>query len=235
MVRFTHAQGRVRALVVTVMLGALGLAAVATASAQSGVPPDRLAGGNRFDTAVAISEHAFPDGSLEVYIANAELNPDALVGGALTKGPVLLVPQCGTLPGIVADEIERLAPFRVYALGGGAVVCDAMVDQAAAAAPNPQDQPPQSVTRSGEGEGATTTFELNGGSYLVEYDFKADCFYGAFLESVDGQGQSESLPSGDGPVSGSTYIHNVVPGEYAIDMITGAAPGCPWTIGLTSE
>lgn len=218
---------------IPIVVLALGLAMVATASAQSSAQSDRLAGANRFDTAIEISKHAFPDGSLEVYIANAELNPDALVGGALKDGPILLVPKCGDLPSNVAAEIERLAPFRVFALGGSAVVCDSMLQQAADAAPAPEDYPDQTVELSGEGDEVTPSFELNGGSYLVEWSFDAECSYSAWLE--DDRGPVEQLANADGPASGETHVHGVDPGEYFVDMIADNSTGCPWSITLTSS
>lgn len=76
---------------------------------------------------------AFPNGATEVYLSRQDVNPDALVGGALTKGPILLVPTCGTLPPAVAAEIRRLDPARVVALGGPNTVCDDILRQAGAA------------------------------------------------------------------------------------------------------
>lgn len=90
------------------------------------LPGTRLAGPGRIDTAVEISKYEFPDGAEEVYLARADNFPDALAGGVLTRGPVLLVPQCGTLPTAVRDEIRRLDPVRIVALGGQAAVCDAI-------------------------------------------------------------------------------------------------------------
>jgi hypothetical protein len=98
-------------------------------------PPDarlsaRLAGATRIDTAVEISRSQFPRGAEEVYLARQEDFPDALAAGVLTRGPILLVPQCGPLPRIVANEIDRLDPTRVFALGGHAAVCDGLLDEA---------------------------------------------------------------------------------------------------------
>jgi hypothetical protein len=97
-------------------------------------PADRLAGRffgpTRIETAVDISRSQFPHGAEEVYLARADDFPDALAGGALTRGPILLVPQCGTLPQVVGFEIERLDPERVIALGGTAAVCDTILQQA---------------------------------------------------------------------------------------------------------
>lgn len=93
----------------------------------------RLAGPDRITTAVAISQRAFPEGASVVYLARQDLNPDALVAGALTDGPVLLVPACGALPPAVADEIRRLGAHQVFALGGAGSVCQEILDQAARA------------------------------------------------------------------------------------------------------
>lgn len=93
----------------------------------------RLGGATRVETAVEISQKAFPDGSQEVYLARADLFADAVAGGVLTQGPVLLVPSCGDLPGAVAAEIQRLAPQTIYTLGGDAAVCDDIVIAAAQA------------------------------------------------------------------------------------------------------
>lgn len=92
----------------------------------------RLAGVDRFQTSVVISRFRFPDGAADVYLARADEASDALSGGSLTGGPVLLVPQCGTLPQVIADEIARLDPQRVVALGGRDAICDAVLAQAAA-------------------------------------------------------------------------------------------------------
>lgn len=87
--------------------------------AAQGREADRLAGKNRYQTAVAISQYVFPAGPVaEVYIANAADSPDAVAGGVLTAGPVLLVPNERATPSVVTAEIERLAPRRVVALGG---------------------------------------------------------------------------------------------------------------------
>lgn len=93
----------------------------------------RLAGPDRMSTAVAISQRAFPDGAAVVYLARQDLNPDALVAGALSDGPVLLVPSCGALPAVVADEIRRLGAREVFALGGPGSVCQEILDAAAVA------------------------------------------------------------------------------------------------------
>lgn len=106
-------------------------------SSVSQVPPvprtirvSRLAGPDRIATAIEISRHEFPGGVDEVYLADAFNFPDALAGGELSAGPVLLVPSCGPLPDAVKAEIQRLDPLRVIALGGPNAVCDATLNEA---------------------------------------------------------------------------------------------------------
>jgi hypothetical protein len=91
----------------------------------------RLAGDHRFATAVEISKRAFPQGAETVYLARGDIGVDALAGGALTDGPILLVPSCGAVPDVVKSEIDRLDPDEVLALGGPAAICDATLAEAA--------------------------------------------------------------------------------------------------------
>ena len=94
----------------------------------------RVFGVDRISTAVAISQYEFRGGASEVYLARADNFADAVAAGALKHGPVLLVPSCGDLPPIVAEEIARLHPRKVVALGGPDAICDDILDAAIAAA-----------------------------------------------------------------------------------------------------
>lgn len=104
------------------------VATTASDSASSSVieraPVDRVSGADRYATAVAISRAAFPASARTVYLARGDVSADALAGGALTDGPVLLVRPCGAVPSSVTAEVVRLNPGRVVALGGAAAVCD---------------------------------------------------------------------------------------------------------------
>lgn len=105
--------------------------------AAQGQPTRRVAGTNRYGTAVAISKEAFPfdDPVEELYLAAAADSPDAVAGGVLTRGPVLLVPSTGTVPSAVLEEVARLQPKRVLALGGSTAVSDSVLAQAAQGRP----------------------------------------------------------------------------------------------------
>ena len=100
------------------------------AAAQTERTGSRLAGRDRIETAIAISQAAFPDGAAAVYLSAKDVNPDALAAGSLDDGPILLVPPCGPLPGRVIDEIERVGAQDVVALGGVNAVSEQILRQA---------------------------------------------------------------------------------------------------------
>lgn len=126
---FSAADGDITALVQTVPLGVEdGNGEDPAARAAS-----RLSGDSRVDTAIAISQRAFPEGADVVYLARQDVLADSMAAGVLTDGPILLVPNCGQLPAQVAAEISRVDPQEVIALGGVLAVCDSILQQAAAA------------------------------------------------------------------------------------------------------
>ena len=91
---------------------------------QVGDVVERIAGNNRYTTAAAISEDAFPAGAIRAYVATGLNFPDALAGAAAAgrfAAPVLLVPGT-SVPTAVSDEITRLEAPTVVILGGTGVV-----------------------------------------------------------------------------------------------------------------
>ena len=83
---------------------------------------ERLAGLNRYETAVEISQAAFPeDGNVDnVVLARGDDFPDALAGVPLAynlDAPILLT-RTGYLYEDTAEEIERLGAEKAYLLGG---------------------------------------------------------------------------------------------------------------------
>lgn len=95
---------------------------------------ERIAGETRIETAVEVSQVAFPEGSETVHLARADVFADALAAGPLTDaGPILLVPSCDDVPQAVLDEVQRLDPTTIRVLGGSAAVCDDVVAEVAGA------------------------------------------------------------------------------------------------------
>lgn len=120
-----------------VVLGGTGAVSDAAVKAVAGkATVTRLAGPDRFGTAAEISKNLFPEGktSAKVYLANGMTLVDALVGGTMTDGaPILLTNGSGTLPAATLNEIKRLKPSEVVALGGEGAVLPAELSAAATA------------------------------------------------------------------------------------------------------
>ena len=97
--------------------------AVRVGSTPFGFTLVRVAGPNRYDTAIQVSQREFGSAPV-VVLATGENWPDALGGSSLAgacNGPLLLT-QRAALPASVRAEIARLGAGRVYLLGGTAAV-----------------------------------------------------------------------------------------------------------------
>jgi len=103
-----------------------------------GFDQERLAGANRFATAVAVSQRAFPSEASTVFVASGRTFPDALAAGpaAGALGGALLLTEPGSLPTVVRNEIDRLNPDTIYLVGGTGAVSSAVEDALKALQPN---------------------------------------------------------------------------------------------------
>ncbi|WP_341253313.1 cell wall-binding repeat-containing protein [Euzebya pacifica] len=93
-----------------------------------GLTVERLAGPGRVQTAVEVSQRAFPNGADTVLLADAGNFPDALAAAPLAAdldAPVLLTPAA-ELAAEVATELERLGATDVVLLGGEAALSAAV-------------------------------------------------------------------------------------------------------------
>jgi putative cell wall-binding protein len=85
---------------------------------------ERVAGSNRYSTAVELSKYQFTGRSHAAIIVTGTGFVDALASAPLAyaKGaPVLLVPDNG-VPAAVLNELKRLSPTTIYIVGGTAAV-----------------------------------------------------------------------------------------------------------------
>lgn len=112
------------------------LAMAAPAVADGETTTIRLAGANRYETAVAISQYAFePEfegDQFPVTVASGADFPDALAAGpvaAYDVGPLLLVPKDGVVPASVRNELSRLDPFMISVAGGAGAVSSLVESQ----------------------------------------------------------------------------------------------------------
>lgn len=99
----------------------------------------RLAGANRFETAVAVSRRAFPTTAGAVVVVNGNSFADALSAGPLANdlfGTLLLVTTT-SIPEATRAEIDRLNPTSIYIVGGTGVVSSAVEEQLRPYAANP--------------------------------------------------------------------------------------------------
>ncbi|MCU1460309.1 MAG: N-acetylmuramoyl-L-alanine amidase family 2, partial [Acidimicrobiales bacterium] len=124
-----------------VSASAVGLTLASTGATAGTVPLpqiSRIAGIDRYDTAVQASQATFSPGADVAYLATGVTFPDALAASAASggHGPVLLSPP-NALPETVASELARLHPARLVVVGGPASVGDAVLAAAAAASGAP--------------------------------------------------------------------------------------------------
>jgi SpoIID/LytB domain protein len=92
---------------------------------------DRWGGRDRYETAVAVSWANFDSGVPAVVVVRGDLFPDALAAAPLAadfNGPVLLT-RSTSLPGIVAEELDRLNPSTIFVVGGPVAVSDSVANQ----------------------------------------------------------------------------------------------------------
>jgi len=117
----------------------VAMAALPMHPAQAATNPEivRLAGPNRYATAVEVSQHHHPGGAAAVVVASGVNFPDAVAGAALAGdlGVPLLLTQPGSLPAVTHDEILRLDPDAILLLGGPAAVSSTVFDDLATIAP----------------------------------------------------------------------------------------------------
>ena len=99
----------------------------------------RLAGADRYATAAAVSQRAFPTAAGAVVVVNGNSFADALSAGPLANdlfGTLLLV-TCTSIPEVTRAEIDRLNPTSIYIVGGTGVVSSAVEEQLRPYAANP--------------------------------------------------------------------------------------------------
>lgn len=101
-------------------------------TAPAAPTPARVQGADRYATAVAISQEAFPEGNVPVtYIVSGVSFADSMAAGAAAAaadGPVLTIPG-NSIPASVAAELARLDPEKIVVQGGTSAVSDAVLAQ----------------------------------------------------------------------------------------------------------
>lgn len=135
---------------------------------------ERLAGQDRYETAVAASQQGYPDGADVVYVASGVNYPDGLSAGpaaAVEGGPLLLTDPAAS-PDVVLEELERLAPSRIVIVGGESAVSsaveielDALADTVDRIAGVDRYDTSRLIAEYAFGEGAGTAFLATGSAF----------------------------------------------------------------------
>ena len=100
--------------------------------------PARVQGADRYATAAAISQEAFPAGNVPVaYIVAGGSFADSMAAGAAAAaadGPVLTLPG-NSIPASVAAELMRLDPEKIVVQAGSSAISDAVASEIKRLAP----------------------------------------------------------------------------------------------------
>ncbi len=133
-----------RRLLISILLALLVVPLVPGVASAAEVT--RLAGADRYETAVRVAEGITYDTPPDVFVATGENFPDALAVGPVAygeqfvqdgvniqRGPLLLVGR-DDVPDVTAAYIEQLEPRRIYVIGGtGAISGDVEAELSALA------------------------------------------------------------------------------------------------------
>lgn len=117
-----------------VLLSLIFPIAAAGVTAPAAVNKERVAGPDRYATAVAISQRLVPSGGVPVvYLASGEGFADAVAAAPLAahEDGVVLLTRRDVLPAVVETELVRLAPERVVVAGGPPAIRDGVVARVA--------------------------------------------------------------------------------------------------------
>ncbi len=103
----------------------------------------RIAGDDRFETAVRLTEGLFEDSTRApvIYVANGLSFADALSAGpaAAAQGGALLPVYTASIPQVVKDELARLRPERIVIAGGTGAISTAVELQLRTYVDSPDD------------------------------------------------------------------------------------------------
>lgn len=108
----------------TVTVTASKVSQTSAAVAARGYSAARIAGVDRYETAVQASRAAYPNGARTVYLVNGATFSDALAAAPLATldAGSLLLAGTSRVPAATASELKRLSPSRVVLVGGTGVL-----------------------------------------------------------------------------------------------------------------
>ncbi|WP_278971993.1 cell wall-binding repeat-containing protein [Mobiluncus mulieris] len=100
------------------VLGGQGALPDQVVSAITGLPTNRVAGSDRYETAALIAKQAWPGGVKKVYLARGDQPADALAASNLKDGPLLLAYPDKQAPVTVLNLLKEWKTSTLVLLGG---------------------------------------------------------------------------------------------------------------------
>ncbi|MDV6014147.1 alkaline phosphatase family protein [Haloechinothrix sp. LS1_15] len=178
---------------------------VAVSNVASMPTVERLAGGDDFGDAVAVSSHAFPDGADAVVVVPAEApwHAAGAVPLAIRRGGPILPARASGVPRSILAEVRRLGPERAYILGGKEVLGGRVERELTSAGVS-------EVRRLAGDDAAATAAEVAVELGVAEANRQAILVDGAGDSTAGGRGLADAIAAG--PVGGARY-----PADFAND------------------
>jgi putative cell wall-binding protein len=169
----------------------------------------RYFGTSRFDTAAAVSSHTFSANChCTAYVAYAMNFPDALAAAAAAgtvPGPVLLVATTGTINTATKNELLRLKPDHIVALGSTVVISASVFNALKAYAPAGQTFRYYGTSRFGTA------------ASISSHTFPADCHCVVYISGANDFNGALAASSAAGTIKGPLLL---VSTTGAIDVNT---------------
>jgi len=179
----------------------------------------RIAGSDRYATAAAISQAAFPDPATVdvVYLSTGINYPDAVAVGpvAALKGAPILLTRGDWLPPATRTELNRLAPTSVVVLGGPGVISTSVEADIARYYPVTRIEGPDRYTTAAN---ISASYFLPGEvpvAYVATGDNYPDALAGGPAAVAD-EGPILLVPQDDLPTSVALELDRLQPGRIVI-------------------
>jgi putative cell wall-binding protein len=188
----------------------------------------RIAGTDRYQTAVKVSQQSFSTPQPMVFIASGENYPDALAAGpaaAWTGSPVLLVKR-DTVPTVVQNELARLKPKQILVIGGDSAVSQTALNTVAKYAPGGATHRIAGTNRYGTAEAVAQGWETGAIKvvYLASGETFADALGGGAAASYE-EGALLLTAKGKLPTETKRALQHLKPTKIVILGSTAAVTG----------
>lgn len=178
---------------------------------------ERLAGGDRYRTAAAISRMTFSPGVDVAYVVTGATFADGLAGGAAAArvGAPVLLTSAVELPDATREELHRLRPARIEVVGGPAAIRDTVVAQLRGLTDGPVARTAGADRYATAAQLAITTFDRPDTVYVATGRGFADALSGG-AAAIGDDAPLLLLPEGDLPGDVVRALETLAPASIVI-------------------